>query len=253
MSELMAFIRLHGRRLVVLSVVTVMAVIMMQRDGSSQEVASYVPIENISIEGKFENLLQSDIKETVQSVMKGGFFTVDIEVIREALLELAWVEDISIRREWPAGLSISVEEKRAIAYWGDDRLLSDRGEVFKPAAISREQSIPRLSGPDSQHRKVWVFLKETNQKVEDLGMKVQRLALDKRRSWEMQFSNGVIVRLGREDTENRMRRFIKVFAMDRAPKMEAIESIDLRYPNGFAVQMKTTEPDLTKDALVKEV
>jgi cell division protein FtsQ len=82
---------------------------------------------------------------------------------------------------------------------------------------------------------------------------IKRLVLDERRSWEMQLSNNVIVKLGRENTENRLARFIKVFNLENTLDMKNIESMDLRYPNGFAVRMKTTQIRLRETTLVKEV
>ena len=75
-----------------------------------------VPIENVEIEGAFENLPLSDVRRTVTDVLDGGYFTVDLSAIRNALLDLPWVEDASIRRQWPSGLYIKVIEKSAVAY-----------------------------------------------------------------------------------------------------------------------------------------
>ena len=238
---------------IVLLMVMVSVVFISRYDEQVEITATYLPIENITIEGKFENLMQMEVQDTVKSVLHGGYFTIDIDVIRQALLKLPWVEDVSIRRQWPAGLNISVTEKQAIAYWGKDRLLSSKGELFSPDTVHHESAMPYLDGPDNLHKTVWLFLTETNKKINKLDVVVKRLVLDKRRSWEMQLSNNVAIKLGREDTETRLRRFIKVFNLDNAPKMQNIESIDLRYPNGFAMRMKTIKINLRKSALVKEV
>ena len=215
--------------------------------------ATYLPIENITIEGAFKNLKQSDMQNTVKSTLQGGFFTMDIAAIQHALLQLPWVDAVSIRRQWPASLSISVREKQAIAYWGEHQLLSDKGELFTPDSTLFESTIPYLDGPDNLHKTVWLFFKDTNKKIKEFDFMVTRLVLDKRRSWEMQLSNNVVVKLGRENTESRLQRFVKVFNLNNTPKMKNIESIDLRYPNGFAMRMKTTKPDAHQSTLVKEV
>lgn len=214
---------------------------------------AYLAIENITIEGAFNNLKQSDMQDTVRAALQGGFFTVDIAAIQQALLQLPWVDGVSIRRQWPAGLNISVKEKQAIAYWGKDRLLSDKGELFTPASTSFESNMPYLDGPDNLHKTVWFFLKDTNKKIKEFDVVVKRLTLDKRRSWKIQLSNNVVVKLGRENTESRLQRFVTVFNLDNAPKMKDIESIDLRYPNGFAMRMKSIESDAQQSALVKKV
>lgn len=243
------------RKISAILLLSVVSVVMFV-DGDNDQTwitKTYLPIENIKIEGKFENLLQQDIQKTIKAILHGGYFTVDIDAIRNALIKLPWVEDVSIRRHWPAGLDIIVTEKRPIAYWGKDKLLSDRGELFSPEIVSHELTLPQLNGPDDLHKTVWLFLKDTNKKIQELEVVVKQLDLDNRRSWEIRLSNNVVVKLGRENTDIRLQRFIKVFKLDDTLNMQDIELIDLRYPNGFAMRLKKTETYLNKSALVKEV
>jgi len=251
MNRIMPFFCVKNAVILVALVSVAIAVALSTGKHAQDEAAAiYMPIKNIKIEGKFRYLLNAQIKQTVSEAIQGGFFTVDIEAIRASLNKLPWVDEVSIRRQWPAGLNISVTEKQAIAYWGKHELLSDNGELFMPEVISAGLNIPQLYGPDGLHRAVWHFLKDTNQQVNKLGVFVKRLTLDKRRSWEMQLSNEVIVRLGRENTGQRLKRFIRVFSMKDAIEMQHIRSIDLRYPNGFAVRMKDAESNLFNSALV---
>lgn len=254
MNKIFTVISVNKNKIaVLLLLVTAGFVFVNELEQLAGKTTTYLPIENIKIEGKFENLMQVKVQNTVKSVLHGGYFTVDIDVIRQAILELPWVEDVSIRRHWPAGLNIAVEEKHAIAYWGEDKLLSDNGELFSPDVISHEAVMPYLEGPENLHKAVWLFLKDANKKINKLDVVVKRLVLDRRRSWEMQLSNNVVVKLGRENTEKRLQRFVKVFNLENAPDMQEIESIDLRYPNGFAMRMKTKKINSRTNTLVKEV
>ena len=254
MNKVFMILNKSKNKLMVMLLITIAGISFFEvYENHLKKTATYLPIENITIEGTFKNLKQSDMQNTVKSALHGGFFTVDIAAIQQALLQLPWVDDVSIRRHWPAGLSISVKEKQAIAYWGKHRLLSDKGELFTPDSTLFESTMPYLDGPDNLHKTVWLFFRDANKKIKEFDFMVTRLVLDKRRSWEMRLSNNVVVKLGRENTENRLQRFVKVFNLNNAPKMKNIESIDLRYPNGFAMRMKTTKPDAHQSTLVKEV
>jgi len=198
-----------------------------------------VPIENVQIEGTFVHLTRSDIRKQLEQALRGDYFTADIESIRASLLSLPWIEDASIRRQWPSTLQIRIVERQAVAYWSDDALLSDRGELFRPETIDTKMSIPKISGPDGLHHKVWSFLVKLHTDLSGLGLAVNELVLDERRSWTMLLSNGVELRLGRNDTERRIQRFVKVFSMRNAPNIDDVNYIDLRYPNGFAMKNKT--------------
>ncbi len=197
-----------------------------------------MPIENVQIEGAFVYLSRNEIQKQLEQVLSGDYFTADIEEVRASLLTLPWVQDASIRRKWPSTLQIKIIERQAVAYWSDDALLSDKGEVFKPEKINREMQLPMISGPDGLHHKVWGFLVKLHTDLSGVGLGVNELVLDERRSWSMLLSNGVELRLGRNETETRIKRFVKVFSMQNAPNIDDIKYIDLRYPNGFAMKSK---------------
>jgi len=209
-----------------------------------------VPIENVEIEGAYENISLNDLRGKVVSVLEGGYFTVDLEVVRNALLELPWVEDASVRRQWPAGLHIKVIEKQAIAYWGDGAMLSNRGELFTPMVIEKNKALPKLRGPEGLHEKVWDFLMQANNGFNEIGLEINQLALDERRAWTLVIANKgvaqeVVVKLGREDTVNRLDRFVRVFSDNTTLGLNNIAVIDMRYPNGFAMREKNKDVKLS--------
>ena len=199
-----------------------------------------MPIENVQIEGTFAHLSRADIQQRLTQELSGDYFTADIDRVRAALLTIPWVQDAAIRRQWPSTLKIRIIERKAVAYWSDDALLSDKGELFRPEQIDRRMEIPLISGPEGLHHKVWGFLVKLHKELSGLGLAVNELRLDERRSWSMLLSNGVELRLGRNDTERRIQRFVKVFSMQNAPNIDDVKYIDLRYPNGFAMKSKTS-------------
>jgi cell division protein FtsQ len=211
-----------------------------------------MPIDNVKIEGTFVHLSREDIQQQLMQALNGDYFTADIDAVRTALLSLPWVQDASIRRQWPSTIQVRIVEKEAVAYWSDDSLLSDRGELFKPKQINREMQMPVIKGPEGLHRKVWSFLVALHKDLSGLGLGVNKLVLDERRSWSMLLSNGVELQLGRNDTERRIQRFVKVFSMQNAPNIDDVEYIDLRYPNGFAMKSKISL-DKESDAVLNNI
>ena len=201
-----------------------------------------VPIESVHIEGAFTHLSQQEIRQRLAPVLaQQGYFSIDLNDVRQTLLTMPWLQDASIRRQWPSGLSIRIEEKHAVAYWSDHELLSDRGELFAPAVFDASMALPRLQGPAGQHQKVWHVLVGLQQQLAAIDMQVTQLKLDQRRSWSMKLSNGIELHLGRKQTQRRLQRFVAVFAMHNAPELSGVEYIDLRYPNGFAMHYNKKE------------
>jgi len=52
-----------------------------------------------------------------------------------------------VRRVWPDGLRIAVDEHRLVARWGSDAWLNEQGEVVKLAAVE-QADVLRLAGPE---------------------------------------------------------------------------------------------------------
>jgi cell division protein FtsQ len=213
------------------------------------EPAALFPIERVAIEGNFKNLTGDAMQKRVVAVLQGGYFSVNLDVIRDALLQMPWVDDVSIRRDWPPSLDIRVTEKQAVAYWGSDSLISNKGELFTPPSFSHQMHMPQLDGPDQLHKTVWQFAAEVSSQLIKLGMHAEKVTLDDRRAWrvyvvrdgtdEQQKNDLIEINFGSADTEQRLKRFLRVFAMKKAPSLNNIQEIDMRYPNGFALRSRS--------------
>jgi len=201
------------------------------------------PIEKVEIEGEFENISRGSFRKKVIAEINGGYFSQDLDAMRIALMDLPWVDDVSVRRQWPSGLHIKVTENQAIAYWNDDAMISDRGDVFKPEVINQQLALPKLNGPNGLHNKMWRFLLTINKDFSAMGFKVVDLNLDDRRAWSFHFSSQNVideieVKLGRDHTQDRLVRFVRVFSNVDKFNLKETAVIDLRYPNGFAMKIK---------------
>ena len=213
------------------------------------------PIEKVEIEGEFENISHDVFRDEVIAVIDSGYFSLNLDAMRTTLMSLPWVDDVSVRRQWPSSLHIKVTEKRAVAYWNDDALISDRGDVFKPEVIHHQLSLPKLSGPEGLHNKMWKFLTVINKDFASMGFEVVDLNLDGRRAWSLYFLPGsdaekIEIKLGRDHADNRLARFVRVFSSVDKFNLRNATVIDLRYPNGFAMKIKNNIA--TEHVLVRE-
>ena len=228
-----------------------------------------LPVNEVKVNGDLIFLNKEAIESIVSDNVSGGFFTVDLQHIREILFQQPWVKSVSLRRRWPAGLDVFIEEHKPVAYWNDDGYISQSGSVFKPEVIDKNLNLPVLSGPEAQHSNVWKFMNVLYRKMAALNYAVTSLRLDERRAWRLEILNavnveaagnakGIAVRLGRFDTEKRMQRFIRILPALASKKEfsdNEIQVIDMRYPNGFAVRMTDEELAVKKtivsDSIIK--
>lgn len=197
-----------------------------------------LPIENVYIEGEFNHLSHEQLKQHAMPYVRGGFFTVDLKLLRSHLITLPWVEDVSIRRQWPDSVQLRVIEKQPVAYWGDDQLLSSRAVLFKPEILDKSMAIPKIKGPENQHETMFKELGRLQAWLADSGLRVRELEQDERRSWNATMESGLELRLGRKMMHERVQRFANVYQKQLMKQVKQIRYVDMRYTNGFAVAWK---------------
>ena len=199
-----------------------------------------LPIKYIKVEGKLSRLSQTELKDTVENNIRGGFFHLYANEVRLALFAIPWVREVSIKRIWPDSLKVIVFEQEASARWGDSGLLNLSGEYFSPDVSSIPNDLPVLFGPVNSEVKLLETFKIIQDALQSLPFRldVVSVTLNKRRSWSFNLSNGVKVVLGRYAFEDRFDRFIKFIPSFFPDQINDINSIDLRYSNGLSVFWK---------------
>jgi cell division protein FtsQ len=87
------------------------------------------PVAAVEIKGSLRNTSEAALRAALPGA-PGNFFAVDLAEVRAGLERLPWVRRVAVRRVWPAGLEITVEEHVALARWGDEALVNTQGERF---------------------------------------------------------------------------------------------------------------------------
>lgn len=201
------------------------------------------PLRDVSVVTPLNHVTQAQVELAVQDSMSGNFFTVNLDKVRTSFEKLPWVRRASVRRRWPDGIELELEEQDAVAQWrqgeaGEVRLVNPQGETF--AAASRVP-LPVLAGPPGRAPDVLARYREFAAAVKPLGRSLSSVSLSAREAWSLRLDNGLAVELGRDQPKaplaERLSRFVAAYGETserlRAPMVMA----DLRYPNGFAVRL----------------
>lgn len=197
-----------------------------------------LPLRVVDVSGEFQHLRREQIQQTVIKVIDGGFFSCDMQKLRAAVLELAWVEDVSIRRVWPDKLSMIVTEQVPLARWGEDALINVAGGVFRPPVLDDYSGLVKLHGPEGSEQRVVGFYQAAVPAARARALQISEIELDMRRHWWMRFDNGLTVSLGREDTYHRLAQFFRVYPSLASDMAHQPERVDMRYAHGFAVRWR---------------
>lgn len=181
------------------------------------------------------------LEYVARSAIRGNFFSVDLDRVREMFEKLPWVRRAEVRRRWPDVLELRLEEHQAVAYWtatesGDSQLVNRQGEVFIAASNA---AMPSFSGPQGSAAYLQAKHQEFGQMLAPLGRKLVGLALSAREAWELRLDDGMLVVLGRDQEKapigERLQRFVRAWPQAKERIGVQVAVADLRYPSGFAL------------------
>src|SRR5262249_16336833 len=206
------------------------------------------PIESVSVSGRFQRVAPMDVERVVKQAVRGaGLLSVNLDVIRQAIHTLPWVDAVSVQRAWPRGLHVLVVEQVAAARWGETGLLNTRGQLFSRNEHHIPPELAQLSGPEGQESVVAQRYLAAQGRLVQAGLRLTAMRLDARGAWEFDLSNGVTVRLGRRQIDERFEKFINA-ALKLVPQRGSdIAYVDMRYTNGFAIGWRSGATHSTKE------
>jgi cell division protein FtsQ len=197
------------------------------------------PIQHVIVSGRLQRVSALDVEKIVRArVGFDGLVSADLDDISRGLATLPWVDHASVQRRWPRGLVIGIVEQVAVARWNNAGLLNARGQLFLSESRFVPPELPQLSGPSGTEQEVTARYLTVQGRLTEVGMRLAALELDARGAWSLTLDNGVLVRLGRSQVDERFERFMLAAARLLSQRATDIAYVDMRYSNGFAVGWK---------------
>lgn len=200
------------------------------------------PLRELVLAETPQRVSAEQIAHVARTTVVGNFFTVDLDATRSAIEKLPWVRSAAVRRIWPDGLALTLEEHEAVAHWrhpnGEPGLVNRQGEVFAADLPEDAPPIPRLSGPDGTAAEILARHGQFDQAVSPIGRSVTAVALSPRRAWRLGLDDGLAIELGRDEERHPLtERLARLVAHYDSVKehLGMVRVADMRYPNGFAL------------------
>lgn len=228
-------LRLLANAMVVVGAVSMLAGSVVTARHWSQRTA----IASVQVDGDFHQIKRGDLVHLLAPVAKGNYFSVSLSDIRDAAEKSPWVESASVSRQWPDVVRVQITEKQPVARWGNQGLMSSKGELFVPVSASGTESLPILFGPPDKARYVMEQYGAMNSILRTLNLRIVELQLTDRMSWFLRLDSGVQLVVDQADTIEKLQRFAYLYQRQLEPDIAKIATIDLRYRNGVAVGWKT--------------
>ena len=202
------------------------------------------PIHEVQVTNVLQEVRRTDLEEALAGRLRGNFFSVNLEGIRQAVEQLPWVRTAEARRQWPSRIEISIEEHQPVAYWGDStgQLVNSHGEVFTAAmTVPPPAPIPMLFGPNELTLDMLGYYQRAADLIKPLGRVPLALTISPRLAVQMKLDDGMVVELGREQPKapvrERLMRFVEFYPNVLTAARQRPTVVDMRYPNGFALHV----------------
>jgi cell division protein FtsQ len=199
------------------------------------------PLREVVLMHELQEVRRSEVERSLSGLLRGNFFSVNVEAVRQSLEKLPWVRHAEVRRQWPARIELNIEEHQPAAHWGEgsSQLVNSYGEVFT-AVLSRDVPLPLLSGPADSSAEVLRRYAEFAQTLRPTGRRPEQVALSPRLAWLLKLEDGMQIELGREQAKApigvRLQRFVEYYPTLSDPRRPRPAAVDMRYPNGFALR-----------------
>ncbi len=196
-----------------------------------------------------EHINKSVVKQQVLETVQGNFFSVRLEDVKRGFESMPWVRHANVRRVWPNGLIVSIEEQKPFGTWGGvdgHTLMNNHGELFagRVSDVTDGVQLIDFDGPEDASKEVMRLYEKANTWFKPWNAEVKSLTLSERYAWHIKLSNGMKVEFGRDEessdktlTEDRVARLFKYWPQVQEKWMNRVDAIDLRYANGFAVHL----------------
>jgi cell division protein FtsQ len=205
-------------------------------------------IGRIVVHGDLSHINPVSLRANVAPQLMGNFYTLNLQQAREVFEGVPWIRKAQVRREFPNGLAVEIQEHQARAFWGTEgspTLVNNYGEVFEADADDDEDSrLPRLIGPDGRSLEMLQMYDRLAPAVKPLGSAIDTLALNGRGSWRMTLEGGASIEMGSGSTIDvlqRLDRFVRTVskvAAQQGRKVDSLETADLRQMDGYALRLR---------------
>lgn len=196
-----------------------------------------LPIKHAKIVGSFTHIERQPLQALLTPYLEAGFLTTDFTSLKQCMLGMPWVEAIRIERVWPDTVIVHISEQQPIARWGNDALLAASGQVFRPPLETFPKDLPLLQGGEfDQAADVLQAYQQMLAILAPLQESIASLDGNEQNSWCLITDRGIKLLLTKAAAAQELNNFVAAYAKVFAGSGRQPVSVDLRYPNGFAVK-----------------
>ena len=209
-------------------------------------------IRSITLQAELARSNLATLRANALPQLSGNFFSFDLNRGRAAFESVPWVRRAVVRRVWPNGLAVALEEHHAAALWqgegGSERLVNSHGEVFDAnLGDVEDEALMTLSGPSGSSQAMLSMQRRLAEALSPIDARIEILRLSSRGSWRAELDSGAAIELGRgleAEVVGRAARFVRTLGQvqqrfaSAGAGPRALLAADLRHPDGYALRLR---------------
>lgn len=202
------------------------------------------PIRDVVVTHELREVRRSEIERVLEGKLRGNFFSVSLETVRQSLEQLPWVRRAEVRRQWPSSIEVGIEEHVPVAFWGQatGQLVNSHGEIFVAGMSAPPmEALPILVGPTNFVPEMLGYYQQAAELLKPIGRVPRVLNVSPRLALQLKLDDGMVVELGRQQAKapvrERLERFVAFYPSVLTAAKKRPEVVDMRYPRGFALRV----------------
>lgn len=198
---------------------------------------STVDMVGVRDEQPLKYVNKEQLFEKLKPYLSGSYFHINLDKAQETAMQTEWVSDVKIQRILPSTVRLTIKEHEPVAVWIREGktagLVDSEGKIFQAAYQGK---LPEFDGEVNTLPQMATQFKNFNDELHPLRLSILRLQYTPRAAWTMMLNNGIELRLGKQDVNTRMARFVTAWQHSLREHASALDYVDMRYSDGFATR-----------------
>ncbi len=222
------------------------------------------PLKRIEIQGDLRNTYTQQIQRVLAENMPSNIFRINLAEAADVAQSLPWISEATIRRQWPDTLQVRVHEYVVEARWESGEWVDQSGKkVVLPDY--QNSKLPVLGGDEEYVRDMLNLHRRWAGKFHSKGLEIRELRKSARGEWQigvLPVKESKVEDSGLEDQSIRVvlgsgqpgpdiERFIWLYSEVFESLSDSLGSVDMRYPDGVAVQWENKLPKVPGSIKIK--